>query len=189
MTHRCIAAASLEGNNRVDCRGVASRVSLAVHSSATVIMTDLGKYFSWRKNPNGCIITSEPCPLKPDHMGPTRSRKDTSHSTLRSSRPRMWKRHFKCYGMPRSRKHQRISKLCSCTAGSERYNEISTFSGWCVSCGSGETMWCVASHLVSNRARPTVWDILLLFRIAVSVCGFASGFSDICMLCGRKYLC
>lgn len=77
MTHRCIATASLEENNIVNCRGVAGRVQLSVHSSATVIMTDLGKYFSWHKKSKGCIITSEPCPpLQPDHMGPARSRKD-----------------------------------------------------------------------------------------------------------------
>lgn len=74
--HRWIATASLEENNMANCRGVASRVQLSVHSSATVITTDLGKYFSWHKKLKGCIITSEPCPLKPDHMQPARSRKD-----------------------------------------------------------------------------------------------------------------
>lgn len=98
--HRCSASASLEENNIANCRGVASRVQLRVHSSATVIMTDLGKYFSWQTKLNGCIITSELRPLKPDHMRAARSCKDTSRSAVCSSRPWNWNHYLNWEKVP-----------------------------------------------------------------------------------------
>lgn len=65
-------------------RGVASCVQ--VHSSATVIMTDLSQYFTWQKwelklkgglkTNKRCVITSVPCRLKLNHTGLLRSHKD-----------------------------------------------------------------------------------------------------------------
>lgn len=73
----------------VEIRGVADCVLVGVHTSNTVIMTDLSKYFTLQKwelrmkeglKTNGCVITSMPCSLKPYCLVLLRSHKDMSCS-------------------------------------------------------------------------------------------------------------
>lgn len=42
----------------------------------------------------------------------------------------------------------------------------------------------VLQAMVSNRARPADWELLLLFRIAVSVCGFVVFQISACSVAG-----